>query len=120
MQSSHPHTLHDLKKWYKQSFAKAGKIIVCAELDNDMSKVMQYKQELQSLNSALREKYKMIQSVDNKQDIEIMIQHLEALQRHMSKGDTEIIHRPGQQRPVSPRKNVSTDLARYAQYSLLT
>lgn len=80
----HQHTIKELEHWYKHTFHKAGKVIVCMDQGHDDEKVSHYITNVDKLIEALRLKYQQVKDYDCQNDIKIMINNLEMLKNHFT------------------------------------
>jgi len=83
-QTSGPVTYHDLHKWTRKSFEKLGWMILAIKY-NDYGKINCYIDSLEKLKNSLQKKYDQTQEEDRKNDIQILFEQVEYLQKYVNK-----------------------------------
>lgn len=77
-------TFDALRKWKKHTFEKLGKVVL-ANAKGYHFKVAEYKLSLARLAAALEVKLQRIQDPDKREDLAIMLDHVQILRQHVEK-----------------------------------
>lgn len=75
-------TIHGMKEWYKAMFEKLGWMILARENDH-ADKVETYKNSVNRLEKAIRDRIPYVSDKDKKMDLLIMLNNIKVLKSHV-------------------------------------
>ena len=76
--SKHECTIHGLHEWFEAKFEKLGWMAIAKEHGHDIT-VSSYLQSISHLKDCLKDKIESVHDVDRKDDLKIMLKHIEIL-----------------------------------------
>lgn len=112
-------TFDALKKWKKHAFEKLGKVVV-ANAKGYHFKVAEYKLSLARLAAALEVKLQRVQDADKREDLAIMLNHVQILREHVERDFPGVFERLASQGISVPELQRTLSQRLVSQGSILT